>query len=206
MARRSKRSSGIGLLLVLALVVFGAAAALGYYFARGSDGSVRLPKPKPVASRPPVVTLADQPREVTVFLPRKSDKGFYLVPVTRRTELQGSTLDVAAKTLLATSEEEGPAATLIPAGTRLLSPVKVTGRTAVLNLSGEFVDGFSGGSDQEALTLNSIVHTLVYNSEGRVKEVMILVEGETAETLGGHFDLTEPVEADSTLLKPDSGS
>ena len=83
-------------------------------------------------------------------------------------------------------------------------PVRSKGNIATINLSREFTDNFSGGSDQEALTVNSIVHTLVSNSGGKVNSVRILVEGETVETLGGHFELTDPVKADSTLLRPGS--
>ncbi len=81
-------------------------------------------------------------------------------------------------------------------------PVKVKGNVATIDLSKEFQENFSGGLDQEALTLNAIIHTLVTNSEGKVKRVRILVEGEPVETLGGHLELGEPVSADSTLLKP----
>jgi len=73
---------------------------------------------------------------------------------------------------------------------------------AVVDLTKQFQENFSGGTMQEALTLNAIAHTVVNNSEGKVKRIRILVEGEPVETLGGAFELGEPFSADSTLLKP----
>ena len=67
------------------------------------------------------------------------------------------------------------------------------------------MDNFSGGSDQEALTINAIVHTIVANSSDRVSSVLVLVNGGSVETLGGHLELSYPIEADSTLLHSGAG-
>ena len=87
--------------------------------------------------------------------------------------------------MIATNKQEGETGALIPKGTRLLSPIKVSHGVATVNLSVEFVNNFEGGSVQEALTLNSIAHTLVKNSGGKVRAVRILIEGKPAEPLGG---------------------
>lgn len=197
MARR-KKSSATGWLVLMAVLAFGVAAAVTYYLV-GDWQSPTAPRPKP-RIKPPVVTQVPL-REVTIYIPETSGDRFYLAPSVRKTDKKGKLVDVAMEVLLETAGEQGEAGKLIPKGTKLLSPVQVRNRVATVNLSKEFVANFSGGSTQEGLTLNSIAHTLVDNSEGSVDRVQILVEGSKIETLGGHFEISGPFSADSTLLK-----
>ena len=199
MAKRKKKSSRVGLFILLFIVVAGV-AGLAYYTAMKQTPVIN----KPESPTSPTVTIVPEPREVVIYLPVAVKNRFYLKKVTRTTDMKGDILDVAANTLLATTSEKGEAGALIPKGTKLLSPVKVTKHVALVNLSKEFLENFSGGLTQEALALNSIAHTLVDNSGGDVQKVQILVEGKTAETLGGHFELADPITADSTLLMPGS--
>jgi len=187
------------LIVLLAAAAFIAAAAATFYLAGGFKP--RRPKSEVKITRPPVVTLSEQ-RRVTLYLPKKSKKGVYLAPQTISTEAKGSKLDAALSALLAAGQGKGECAGLIPEGTKLRSPVKVKAGVAVVDLTKQFQENFSGGTMQEALTLNAIAHTVVNNSEGKVKRIRILVEGEPVETLGGAFELGEPFSADSTLLKP----
>lgn len=214
---KGQRPLRLGWLIILCCVACAAAGSGAYYVVTKKAKS----DAKPVESHRSIVVVEPgtdtdntpdqqqdqqqtqtQGRKIVIFLPKYSEKGYYLVPVTRTTDEKGDILDLAIRTLLATNKQDGDEEYLIPHDTRLLSPVKVKNVTATVNLSKEFVDNFSGGSDQEALTLNSIAHTIVSNSDGKVEKVLILVEGKTADSLGGHFDLTEPIAADSTLLKP----
>lgn len=204
MANRRKKFPGFGLLLAAVLVVCVGAAAVAFYMTSGSGNAVAPRVAARSKVKPAVVVQVGERRKVVVFLPAGEANRVYLAPTTVKTEAKGGALDIAVRALLEAGEEGGRAAGLIPDGTRLRRPVSVDGDTVTVDLTREFVDNFSGGSDQEALTLNAIVHTVVRNSGGEVRKARILVEGETAESLGGHFDLTEPVEADSTLLKPGS--
>ncbi|MCL5103961.1 MAG: GerMN domain-containing protein [Armatimonadetes bacterium] len=196
---KAKKKSSAGLLVALCIIAFAAACAGSYYyFTKGrAKVTVRQVKEMPLTSKP-----APAGREVTIYLPVITKQGPLLAPTTRRTDAKGGILDAAIDALIAASAEKGAAADLVSPGTRLLSPIKIKGGIATVDFSKEFTDNFSGGVDQEALTLNSIAHTLVHNSGGEVKKVRILVEGNTAETLGGHFELTDPITADSTMLKP----
>lgn len=208
MGKRNKKSGGkFGWLFILVLVVVVAAGAVAYYASSGLRHKIVQLQTKPVVTVTPTpspVHIIDK-RKVTIYLPKVTGDGSsYLVPVTRTTSAKGDILDVALETLIDTGKRESVYTGLIPKSTRLLSPIKVKSGIATVNLSKEFVDNFSGGSDQEALTLNSIVHTLVTNSGGKVSSVKILVEGESVETLGGHFELTDPIVADSTLLRPNN--
>jgi germination protein M len=202
MARMGRKFPGFGVIAALALVGFVGAAAVAFYVASGSGRATEPEKARPAATRRPTITLVSERRDVTVYLPERYGKRVYLAPVVVKAEVRGSLMDSALRALFAEGTTGGRAAGLIPDGTKLLTAVKTDGDVAEVNLSREFLDNFSGGSDQEALTLNSIVHTLVHNSGGKVGKVRLLVEGETVESLGGHFELTDPVEADSTLLRP----
>jgi germination protein M len=202
MGRRKRKSSGFGRLFIVGVIVVGAAAAVGFYASGKIHFGFTPPRQKPIVTVTPK-PVAPQ-REVTVYLPKRDSKGFHLAKSTRTTGAEGDMPDAALQALLDTNKETGMVAGLIPTGTKLLSPVRIDKGVATVNLSSEFTDNFSGGSDQEALTVNSIVHTVVSNSGGKVHGVRILVEGKTVESLGGHLDLTDPVTADSTLLRPGS--
>ncbi|MCE5197698.1 MAG: GerMN domain-containing protein [Armatimonadota bacterium] len=202
MGKKKQKTTSIGWVVALLLVAFSAAAGVTYYMSRGVGKPIVPNQSKPAVVKPHNVQPTPK-REVAIYLPEVVHGAFYLVPSTRTTALEGDILDVAMKVLLDTTGESGEAGKLIPKGTELLSTVKVNKGVAVVNLSKEFTDNFSGGSTQESLVLNSIAYTLVDNSNGKVKKVQILVEGNAVETLGGHFELTDPMEPDSALLKPD---
>jgi len=200
MARRRKDGPGAGWLFVVFVLVIGGIGAAAYYMTDTAKS-----KPEPTGGSAVVVeepSRDDNPaqRDVVIYLPKQNDTDTWLAPVTRTLGPEGGILDGALSVLLRAGQKTD--INLIPEGARLLSPVKIRRGIAVVNLSSEFADNFSGGSDLEALTLNSIAHTLVKNSGGRVRGVLLMVAGKPIESLGGHFDLTEPITADSTLLGP----
>ena len=85
----------------------------------------------------------------------------------------------------------------IPAGAKLLS-VRQDGSILILDVSDEFTQPeFWQGSDVAHLRLQSLVHTLT--SLPQIRTVRILVNGQVPEALGGHEELSEPVEPDLTL-------
>jgi len=85
----------------------------------------------------------------------------------------------------------------VPAKAKLLS-VRREGDILVLDVSDEFTrPEFWQGSDVAHLRLQALVHTLT--SLPNVRAVRILVNGQVPEALGGHEELSEPVEPDPTL-------
>lgn len=204
MARRKKKKTGgsagliIGGMILLCVVAAGA-----YYYMNQRPTGLGQPTQKPVVTVTPQDAPQAPERKVIIYLPKQSNTGFYLARVAVMSRDKGDILDTALNALLDTNKDGGTASALIPKETRSLAPVKVRDRVATIDLSSQFTDNFSGGSEQEALTVNAIVHTMVANSGGKVKSVLILVNGASVETLGGHLELSYPIEADSTLLKPD---
>lgn len=203
MGKKKKKSTGIGKLFIIGVIVVLGVAAAAFYYISKFPMNIKPPRQKPtvtVTAIPPAVEVY----KVRIYLPKQDKNGFHLARETRTMQGKGDILSAALNCLLATNKESGIVAGLIPKDTKVLSPISVDNGVATVNLSHEFTDNFSGGSDQESLTVNSIVHTLVSNSSGKVRSVRILVEGKAVETLGGHLDLTEPVTADTTLLRPGS--
>jgi spore germination protein GerM len=85
----------------------------------------------------------------------------------------------------------------IPAGAKLLS-VRREGDILVLDVSDEFTQPeFWQGSDVAHLRLQALIHTLT--SLPQIRAVRILVNGQIPEALGGHEELSEPIEPDPTL-------
>ncbi|QQY79632.1 sporulation and spore germination protein [Keratinibaculum paraultunense] len=79
--------------------------------------------------------------------------------------------------------------TLIPANVKILG-VEVSDNTAFVNFSQE---DLYGSSMEETFTINQIVGSLL--ELDNIKRVQFLIDGEKAESLMGHFDITEPFES-----------
>jgi hypothetical protein len=83
--------------------------------------------------------------------------------------------------------------------TRVLE-VFVTARgVAYVDLSKEARDSVSGGSDEEQITVYSIVDSITASFPS-ISRVQILIENAPALTLAGHVDLSRPLPPDMTLL------
>ncbi|MEN6371152.1 MAG: GerMN domain-containing protein [Armatimonadota bacterium] len=143
-------------------------------------------------------TVVKPKRKVNIYVMKIVGMDPRLVPVERSVPADADPHRAALEALLATNTEEAaPAKYLIPQGTKLIG-VKIKKRTAYADFSKEIRDNFTGGSMNEALLVNAIVHTLAQFDD--VKKVQIMVEGKKVESLGGHLDISQPLEGDSTLL------
>jgi len=200
MNARARKSNSIVWYVVLGLAVVIVVGLATYFLASRGAGKSEEPQGPLVTVRP---VPGEPQRDVTIYLPVQTGGSVVLAPTTKTVSAKGGILDAAMQALI----EEGARATqgtaVIPTGTKLLKPIDVKRGTAVVDLSTEFVDNFEGGSDQEALTLNAIAFTLAYYKDEKVSRVRILVGGNPAESLGGHFDLGSPITADPSLLKPE---
>lgn len=134
--------------------------------------------------------------DIKVYYP--DDQGLKLVAVKRtiKTDAAGK-YAAAIKSLLTGTKQKGQT-TIIPKQTKLKS-VKVKGDTAYVDFNQDLVKHFTGGSTGEEMLVGSVVNTLTEFPE--IKKVQILIEGNKVETLGGHVDLTMPIERMSSLVK-----
>ncbi len=81
-----------------------------------------------------------------------------------------------------------------PDGSELLNTYWNTRGTLYLDWNRTFESGFRGGCGKERQLIASIVRTAADNLP-QVTRVAILVEGSPIETIGGHYDTLQPLDA-----------
>ena len=85
----------------------------------------------------------------------------------------------------------------LPAGVEVLG-YEQRDHILYVNFSKQLITEHPGGSSGEAITVYSIVNTLV-GAPG-VEKVQILVEGQLLDTLVGHLYIGEPLEKDHVIM------
>lgn len=197
MAKRSTKVMSVWGLILIGIAVFMLAAGGVYYLADYFRKPVPIEQPSRVTITPTTIV-----NSVTIYLPIRKNSKIYLAPETRTVNGKDGILDLAIRTLLDEGSRDGGDGTVIPTGVKLLNPVTIENDIAAIDLSREMLDNFSGGSDQEALTLNAIAQTACH-ADSKVHKIKILVGGKPVDSLGGHYDLTMPISPDQDLIQPE---
>lgn len=152
--------------------------------------------PEPV---PPVVVTPPAPhRSVTLYF--ATPAADHLVAEER--ELDNCPLDPPCYAELIQALLQGPRSGLVPVlpPQATLRSVFAEGETLTLDFSRELVDNHPGGSLSELLTVTALAATVQKNFP-QLRQVRLLVEGATVETLKGHVALREPIRADFSLMQ-----
>lgn len=134
--------------------------------------------------------------EITLYF--SDDEALYLVPETRKVELDNKLVEeVIVEELI-----NGPAIEnhfyTIPKGTKMHS-VKVEDNIAYVDFSKEFKKNHPGGSTGEIMTIYSVVNSLTELEN--IDKVVFLIEGQKEKTLSGHLIFDEPFYRDESLIK-----
>lgn len=172
-------------LLVLVLVVCVVLLVVVLLSRRGAE----LPEPvTPIPERPVETETGTR----TVVLYFGAPDGSDLVEVNRDITVPSdpSALLASVMTELASGPSDQGVAVL-PAGTQVRSAY-ISGGDAYVDFSSELRSGFGGGSTQEYLIIASVVRTVSENFR-EVSRVQILVEGKAVDSLGGHYEVMEPL-------------
>jgi hypothetical protein len=93
-----------------------------------------------------------------------------------------------------------PLVSAVPAESRLRALFISDRGEAFVDVSRELVAGHSGGSNDELLTIYTLVDALCANLPA-IHSVQLLVDGKQVETLAGHIDLRHPLAANMTLVE-----
>lgn len=109
-----------------------------------------------------------------------------LIPEKRIVEYGDISLEEVIVKELMKGPKKNNLSTVIPTSIKLLG-VEVSNGTAFVNFSQE---GLFGGSMEEYFTVNQIVGSLL--ELNNIDRVQFLIDGEKAESLMGHFDISEP--------------
>jgi hypothetical protein len=150
------------------------------------------PAPAPVFTPAPGVTAppAIETVRVTLYFPDRD--GLLLHPEER--DLPKPPGGAAFLQALFAELQKGPAGedliAVIPPKMQLRNAFLLPAGEAVLDLAVD--SGLSYGSDEELTIVGALVDTTLQNV-AETSRVRILVNGEPAETLGGHVDLTRPL-------------
>lgn len=154
-------------------------------------------KPGDVQDKPPI---SSQPAEskVTVTLYFSDDQAMYLVPEQREVTKRGETLEEVIIAELINGPVEAGLGRTIPKEAKLLS-VSVVDNIAYVNFSKEFRTKHWGGSAGESHTIYSVVNSLT-ELDG-IDKVQFLLDGDNMDTLAGHFETSEPIEPNMSMVE-----
>ncbi|MEY8304625.1 GerMN domain-containing protein [Anaerosalibacter bizertensis] len=111
-----------------------------------------------------------------------------LIPEKRVVKYDEMPIEEAIVRELMKGTEDDSISTVIPSSVELID-VKVSDKTAFVNFKQE---GLHGGSLEERFTLDQIIKSLIELES--VDKVQFLIDGQKAETLMGHLDISEPLD------------
>ncbi len=151
-------------------------------------------------SRPaPPVAVVSTPtadpvgRKIKARLFYVADDGLHLTSVERDVPYAGQTSDEAREIINAQiAPVTLPLVSAIPAGTTLRALYLTPTGEAFVDLSLDVATAHPGGSQNELLTIYTVVHALTINLPA-ITSVQLLVDGKEADTLAGHVDLRRPL-------------
>ena len=179
---------------VVALAAFGWAALL-IFQATGAPVVTVTGEPVPVAA--PTAHI-----NATIFFAASNGRGLVAtrveVPLEAHVAAQGEAI-----LQVALGDPPPGVMRVVPAGTRLRAFFVDSRGDAFLDLTSDVQSAHPGGSFGEALTVAALVNAVTTNLRA-VRRVQLLVEGEEVETLAGHFDVSQPLGPDPSLVvKPE---
>lgn len=189
--KKSRKKSGIGTIVVIALATVIAGIIVLSYLAKEKTKTAKTPGPA-------VAEKERDAREVNVYF--SDEEGLNLKAEKRK--IKKGTVESEARGAIEALIEGPKNSSLgktIPDGARLLG-IKIKDRTAVADFNQALVKNHPGGSSGEIQTVYSIVDTLALNFP-EIKDVRILVNGKKQETLAGHIDISYPVAPDRKIIK-----
>jgi len=96
-----------------------------------------------------------------------------------------------------------PYVSAIPPATSLRALYLDPKGVAFVDLSKEASTAHTGGSQDELLTVYSIVNALTANLPA-IAGVQVLVDGKQVDTLAGHIDLRKPLQKNLAIIEPEA--
>jgi spore germination protein GerM len=192
--RKSKENTVMWWIIFLSLVGLTAASI---YVLKHPDLLNMLSRKKEIPLSPII-----KEKNVSINLYFGDSNSDYLIPEPRKMVFQEGAIENNVKKII---EEliKGPKSTLIqtiPHGVTL-KDIALKGTTLViLDFSPELARNHPGGSLAEMQTIYSIVNSILFTIPS-LKEIQILVDGQSRETLKGHIDLRAPLKPNLALIK-----
>ena len=132
-------------------------------------------------------------RKIKARLFYVNDEGVRLTGVERDVAYAESASDQAREIVAAQiAPVAAPLLSAVPQGTQLRALFITDKGEAFVDLSRDVVTAHPGGSDNELLTVYTLVNALTANLPA-ITAVQLLVDGKEVDTLAGHVDLRRPL-------------
>jgi len=142
--------------------------------------------PSPVAPAPPG-------RKIKARLFYVADDGLRLTSVERDIAYGEGTVEQAREIVAAQiAPAVEPLVSAVPSGTTLRAVFLTQSGEAYVDFSRDIMTAHPGGTQNELLTIYTIVNALTVNLPA-VTSVQVLVDGKEVDTLAGHIDLRQPL-------------
>ncbi len=141
----------------------------------------------------PVLT-AENSREIILFFANSEGKK---LKKEMRNILKSESLAQSTIKQLIKGPTDDSLVSTIPKGTALRS-IKIADGLCTVDFNSQLTANFTGGLEQEMLTVYSIVNTLTQFSS--IQEVQILIDGETRQTMAGHVNINQPLQRNGDLI------
>lgn len=169
-------------LLIFSLLVF---SSLVFGCADGAGGEGQKTSETPLTKNQKVE------KEITLYF--SDDQAMYLQSETRLVTIEKDReteqLPAAVINELIAGPKDSNLYRTIPPEAKLLG-IEIKDGIAYVNFSEELRTRHWGGSTGEAMTMGSIVNSLT--ELNGIEKVLVLINGETQETLVGHLDISQP--------------
>ncbi len=192
MIKIKKKSSfiyiGIFIVLILSLL---------YFFL----GSPRLKKRNLIKTEK-IIEKKEEKIEYSFFFPANDGDYLLLVKkkVIKKEDLIKQVREVVLELFKGPSENSEKLYNPFSKKLKLNELYVVNNGIVVIDVNDAIHDKLLGGSDDELLTIYSIVNTLSYNFPF-IRATQIIINGREAETLAGHIDISHPIRFDSRWIR-----
>ncbi|HKJ05783.1 MAG TPA: GerMN domain-containing protein [Geopsychrobacteraceae bacterium] len=157
------------------------------------------PEKQKEPQRPVPIKVEVLPREALLYF--ADPEGRYLVTETQ--QISGCNEDKDCIKNMFSALVSGPQTDLLPilSSRVVVLGVELRDDLALVDFNSAFVHSHPGGSLSELLTVYGLANSLTVNFP-YLKQLQILVEGQTVASLKGHISLINPIKADFSYSNP----
>src|SRR3954470_20718095 len=188
-------------LILIAVLAAIASASIGVLVSVAVRRRIARPSTVSTTAAAPVAT-ATPGRKIKARLYYVSADGTKLTGVDREVSYaDGATAQAQEIVSAQLAAVPAPFVSAIPVGTTLRALYLNEKGAAFVDLSKDVSTAHTGGSQNELLTIYTIVNALIANLPA-ITSVQLLVDGKEVDTLAGHIDLRKPLQKNLGIIAP----
>ncbi len=145
--------------------------------------------------------LAPTVKQAIFYMSPRSEK---LLRVERDVEEGASSIKTVRRTLetlIAGPREEDAAAPVVPPGVKIRAVFPGPGSVLYVDFDRKFREDHPGGAWSELLTVQAVANTVLANYGNVYEKVILLIEGQQAETIAGALTIAGPLKFRDDLVE-----